>query len=242
METVIEVKHLKKSFFGNPVLKDISLELRRGENVAVLGKSGVGKSVMAKCIVRLVEPDDGEVSVLGKNMLELDTMALDELRKKIGYIFQGGALYDSLNVRDNLEFQFRRTRANIGKGELRDRVEESLQNVGLLEAIDKFPAELSGGMKKRVAVARTLIHRPEIILYDEPTTGLDPVTSGEISELILNVQEKYNTSSIIVTHDIKCVKLTANHLKILRDGLFYTEGTFDELKESEDESIRAYFH
>ncbi|HKJ43603.1 MAG TPA: ATP-binding cassette domain-containing protein, partial [Sunxiuqinia sp.] len=186
--------------------------------------------------------DKGEINVLGDSILNLDTMALDEVRKKVGYIFQGGALYDSMSVRDNLEFQFRRTRVKIAKGDLRSLVEEALQSVGLLEAIDKFPAELSGGMKKRVAVARTLIHRPEIILYDEPTTGLDPVTSGEISELILSVQEKYNTSSIIVTHDIKCVKLTANHLKILRDGLFYIEGTYEELRASEDETIRAYFH
>lgn len=242
METVIEVKHLKKSFQEHQVLKDINLELRRGENLAILGKSGVGKSVLAKCIVRLIEPDEGEVNVLGQNVLNLDQIELDEVRKKVGYIFQGSALYDSMNVRENLEFQFRRTRAKISKSELNDLVKEALKSVGLLEAIHKFPAELSGGMKKRVAVARTLILNPEIILYDEPTTGLDPVTSGEISELILKVQEKFNTSSIIVTHDMNCVKRTANHLKILSDGLFCAEGTFEKLSKSEDEMIRGYFH
>ncbi len=242
METVVEVKHLYKSFLGNNVLNDINIELHRGENLAVLGKSGVGKSVLAKCIVRLIEPDRGEVNVLGNEMLELGTIELDEVRKKIGYIFQGGALYDSMNVQENLEFQVRRTKLEVPKDELLYRVEEALKNVGLLEAIHKMPAELSGGMKKRVAVARSLVFAPEVIIYDEPTTGLDPVTSGEISELILKVQETYNTSSIIITHDMKCVQMTANEIKIMVGGKIYREGTWKELYESEDPDVNGYFH
>jgi len=242
METVIEVSHLVKSFQENQVLNDISFSLDRGENLAILGKSGVGKSVLAKCIVRLIDPDGGEVRVLGQNMLELGSAQLDEVRKRVGYIFQGGALYDSMSVQENLEFQVRRTRRKMSKADLRDMVEEALQNVGLLEAIHKMPAELSGGMKKRVAVARTLIFKPEIIVYDEPTTGLDPVTSGEISELILSVQEQYNTSSIIITHDMKCVKMTANQLKIMLSGRFYIEGTWNDLSDNDDPEIWGYFH
>ncbi len=242
METVIEVRHLSKSFQDHMVLSDISLSLQRGENMAILGKSGVGKSVLAKCIVRLIDPDEGEVHVLGQNILELNPIKLDEIRKRVGYIFQGGALYDSMSVQENLEFQVRRTNMQVSKAELQDMVEEALQNVGLLEAIDKMPSELSGGMKKRVAVARTLIFKPEIIVYDEPTTGLDPVTSSEISELILKVQEKYNTSSLIITHDMKCVKMTANQLKIMMDGQFYLEGTWKELSKSKDKAVSGYFH
>lgn len=241
METVIEIKHLEKAFNNIPILTDINLELKRGENIAILGKSGTGKSVLTKCIVRLVEADDGEVLVLGNDVLRMDDEQLNEIRKKVGYLFQGGALYDSMTVRENLEFQIRRTQLEKNKEELRQLVEESLENVGLLDAINKMPAELSGGMKKRIGLARTLILKPQIILYDEPTTGLDPVTSGEISELILQVQEKYNTSSIIITHDIKCAKMTANQLKIMKDGKFYAEGTFSELSESDDQEVKAYF-
>lgn len=241
MEKVIEVEHLKKSFGKNTVLSDISFDLHRGENMAVLGKSGTGKSVMIKCIVRLIEPDSGDIRVMGRNVQELDTDELNEIRKKIGYLFQGGALYDSMTVRENLEFPVRRTQLYRNKQEMKNMVEEVLDNVGLLDAIDKMPAELSGGMKKRIGLARTLIQKPEIILYDEPTTGLDPVTSGEISELILYVREKYNTSSIIITHDMKCARMTADKLKLMADGRFYVEGTFDELKDSEDKEVRSYF-
>jgi phospholipid/cholesterol/gamma-HCH transport system ATP-binding protein len=242
MEPVIEVKNLVKSFHENRVLNDVSFSLGRGMNLAVLGKSGVGKSVLAKCIVRLVDPDEGEIRVLGQNMLELDAIQLDELRKRIGYVFQGGALYDSMTVQENLEFQVRRTRTQIDKADLQVLVEEALENVGLKDAIGKMPAELSGGMKKRVAVARTLILKPEIIVYDEPTTGLDPVTAGEISELILNLREKYNTSSLIITHDMKCAKMTANQLKILMDGRFYVAGSWDDLCDRDDPEIWGYFH
>ncbi len=241
MEKVIEIKHLKKSFGKNEVLSDISLDLHRGENLAVLGKSGTGKSVMTKCIVRLIEADRGEIRVLGKNISELNSDDLDEMRKKVGYLFQGGALYDSMTVRENLEFPVRRTQVYKNKSEVKDLVEEALEHVGLPDTINKMPAELSGGMKKRIGLARTLILRPEIILYDEPTTGLDPVTSEEISELILYVREKYNTSSIIITHDMKCARMTADKLKLMANGKFYAEGTFHELSGSADREVRAYF-
>jgi phospholipid/cholesterol/gamma-HCH transport system ATP-binding protein len=241
MEKVIEIKHLKKSFGKNEVLTDISMDLLRGENIAVLGKSGTGKSVMIKCIVRLIEADAGEIRVMGQNISELDAGHLNEMRKKVGYLFQGGALYDSMTVRENLEFPVRRTQVYKNKAEVKDMVEEALEHVGLLNAINKMPAELSGGMKKRIGLARTLILKPEIILYDEPTTGLDPVTAGEISELILYVREKYNTSSIIITHDMKCARLTADKLKLMADGRFYVEGTFQELSGSDNKEIRAYF-
>ena len=241
MEKVMEVKHLKKSFGNNEILKDINLELHRGENIAILGRSGTGKSVMTKCIVRLINADAGEVHVLGKDVLSLDDDELNEIRKKIGYLFQGGALYDSMTVRENLEFPVRRTQVSKNKSEVNELVEEVLDSVGLLDAIDKTPSELSGGMKKRIGLARTLILRPEIILYDEPTTGLDAITAREISELILHVQKKYRTSSIIITHDMKCARITANKLKILQEGLFYAEGTFQELSESDDENVKAYF-
>jgi phospholipid/cholesterol/gamma-HCH transport system ATP-binding protein len=241
MEKVIEISNLKKSFEDKQVLKGIDLDLYRGENIAILGGSGSGKSVLIKCIVGLIEPDSGTLTVLNKNLVDLDKNELDELRQKVGYLFQGGALYDSMTVRQNLEFPVRRTQFSKNKAEVDELVKEALESVGLLDAIDKLPAELSGGMKKRIGLARTLILKPEIILYDEPTTGLDPVTSGEISELILEVQEKYNTSSIIITHDMKCAKLTATQLKLIIDGKFYAEGTYEELSSSKEQKVYAYF-
>ena len=240
-KNVIEIRNLKKDFGKTKVLKGIDMDLKQGENVAILGQSGTGKSVLIKCIVRLIDADSGEIRVLGKDVFTQSTNEFQETRKKVGYLFQGGALYDSMTVRQNLEFPVRRTQLGKNKKEVKELVEQSLENVGLLDAIDKMPAELSGGMKKRVGLARTLILKPKIILYDEPTTGLDPVTSGEISELILSVQEKYNTSSIIITHDMKCAAMTSNRLKLMMDGKFYAEGTFDELKESEDKTVNAYF-
>jgi phospholipid/cholesterol/gamma-HCH transport system ATP-binding protein len=242
METVIDIKNLKKSFNGKEVLKGMDLELKRGENIAILGESGTGKSVFIKCIVGLITADEGTINVLGNNLSELENHQLDELRKNVGYLFQGGALYDSMTVRQNLEFPVRRTQLAKNKSEMKEMVNDALESVGLLDAIDKMPSELSGGMKKRIGLARTLILRPEIILYDEPTTGLDPVTSGEISELMIHVREKYNTSSIIVTHDMKCVKMTANRLKLILDGKFIAEGTFDELNSSGDKYVKEYFN
>lgn len=242
MDNVIEIKELKKSFGKNEVLKGISMELKRGENLALLGKSGTGKSVLIKCIVQLIKADSGTIKVLDQDLDKLDKNEVDELRQKVGYLFQGGALYDSMSVRENLEFPVRRTQKRKNKKERDEMVMEVLDSVGLTEAVDKMPSELSGGMKKRIGLARTLILKPEIILYDEPTTGLDPVTSGEISELMLHVQEKYNTSSVIVTHDMKCVKMTANKIKLLSGGNIYAEGTYDELSNSDDENLKGYFN
>lgn len=238
---MIEVQNLYKSFGGKEVLKGISLHLKEGENLGILGKSGVGKSVLTKCIVRLIEPDYGEIKVLGKDIIRMKESELNEIRKEIGYLFQGGALYDSMSVRENLEFPIRRTQMASRRQEINERVEQSLRSVGLLDAIDKMPSELSGGMKKRVGLARALILRPKVILYDEPTTGLDSVTSGEISELILKVQEEYKASSIIITHDMKCAKIATDRIKIIMDGTFRAEGSYDELSRSDDKEISAFF-
>jgi phospholipid/cholesterol/gamma-HCH transport system ATP-binding protein len=241
MGKVIEIKDLKKAFGSNMVLKGVNMQLHKGENIAILGKSGTGKSVLTKCIVRLIESDSGTIHVLGENITRIEPGNIDEIRKRIGYLFQGGALYDSMTVKENLEFPVRRTQLSKNKSEVDDMVDEALENVGLLDVKNKMPAELSGGMKKRIGLARTLILKPEIILYDEPTTGLDPVTSGEISELIIRIREKYGTSSIIVTHDMKCAKITADKLKLLKEGKFYAEGTYDELSKSDDREVGAYF-
>jgi phospholipid/cholesterol/gamma-HCH transport system ATP-binding protein len=241
METfVAEIEHLKKSFGKNEVLIDINLKVEKGENLVVLGKSGSGKSVLIKCLVGLIEPDDGKVILLGKNIEELSIEELNKLRKKVGFLFQSAALYDSMTVRENLEFPLRDLRSKPQE-EIDELVEEALKNVGLLDAIDKMPSELSGGMRKRVGLARTLILKPEIILYDEPTTGLDPITSKEISQLILDIQKKYNTASIIITHDIECARITANRMIILKDGTSLTEGTYKELSESKDEWTHSFF-
>ncbi|MES2592119.1 MAG: ATP-binding cassette domain-containing protein [Bacteroidota bacterium] len=237
----VEIEHLKKSFGSHDVLKDVNVNLRKGENLVVLGKSGSGKSVLIKCMVGLIEPDAGILKVLGKSVSELDSDELNEMRTKIGFLFQSAALYDSMTVRENLEFPLRRKLRSMSKSDINSLVEEALDNVGLSEAIDKMPSELSGGMRKRVGLARTLILKPEIILYDEPTTGLDPITSREISNLILEVQQKFRTSSIIITHDMECARITANRMIVLRDGKCTAEGTFSELQKSEDNWVRSFF-
>ncbi|MGZ4034847.1 MAG: ABC transporter ATP-binding protein [Bacteroidia bacterium] len=237
---VLNIEHLKKSFGKNHVLKDVSLNLSKGENLVVLGKSGSGKSVLIKCIVRLIDPDDGKIEVLEKNISELSNKEMNELRKKVGFLFQSAALYDSMTVRENLEFPLRNAKG-LKQEEVDKKVLTALENVGLAEAIDKKPSELSGGMKKRVGLARTLILNPEIIFYDEPTTGLDPITSKEISKLIIEIQKKYKASSIIITHDIECARITSNRIIIIKDGIFVAEGTFEELEKSEDEWIRSFF-
>jgi phospholipid/cholesterol/gamma-HCH transport system ATP-binding protein len=239
-EIVADIEHMKLAFGEKEVLKDISLKLARGENVVVLGKSGSGKSVLIKCLVRLIDADEGKIDLLGENVTEMDRAALNALRKKVGFLFQSAALYDSMTVRENLEFPLRGTKVK-SQDETKTRVEEALENVGLLEAIDKMPSELSGGMRKRVGLARTLILKPEVMLYDEPTTGLDPITSREISMLILDVQKKYNTSSIIITHDMECARIVSNRVLILDEGIFIAEGTFKELSASKDEKIKAFF-
>jgi phospholipid/cholesterol/gamma-HCH transport system ATP-binding protein len=238
---VIEINHLKKSFNDTKVLEDINMVLRKSENVVVLGKSGIGKSVLIKCIVGLIQPDSGSLKVFGKEVAEMNSAELNELRTRVGFIFQGNALYDSMTVRENLEFPLRRNKELKNHRKIDDLIAEALENVKLLDAVDKMPAELSGGMKKRIGLARTLILKPEIILYDEPTTGLDPITSREISNLILEIQTKYKASSIIITHDLNCAKITSNRMLILQDGSFKAKGSFDELKNSDEEWVRSYF-
>jgi phospholipid/cholesterol/gamma-HCH transport system ATP-binding protein len=240
MENIVaKIENLKKSFGSNAVLKDISLEIQKGENLVVFGRSGTGKSVLIKCLVGLLEPDEGKVTLLGQDIANLSTEKLNILRKKVGFLFQNAALYDSMTVRENLQFPLRDTVST--KEELHALVIEALQNVGLEDAIDKMPSALSGGMRKRVGLARSLILKPEIILYDEPTTGLDPITSKEISNLILEVQQKYNTASIIITHDVECARITANRMMIINEGSAVVEGTFKELSTSNDEWVRSFF-
>lgn len=240
-EAVIEIKGLKKSFGDKDVLTGIDLTVYRGENVVVLGRSGEGKSVTIQCIIGMLTPDAGSLKVLGKEIAELDEKELKELRTKIGFLFQGAALYDSMTVRENMEFALTRVLRITDQAELDKRVNEMLESVGLPDAADKLPSDLSGGMRKRIGLARTLIVNPEIILYDEPTTGLDPITSREISELILDMQKKYKTTSIIITHDMECAKITSDRVVIMSDGKFVAEGTFDELHQSQDKLVKSYF-
>jgi len=240
-ESVIKIEGLCKSFGAHQVLDHFDLSLFRGENLVVIGKSGSGKSVLIKCIIGLIEPEHGKIQVLGENILALDQTALDHIRVKVAFLFQSNALYDSMTVRENLEFPLRRHSFQLNPDEVEDMVMEALQNVGLEHTVDMMPVELSGGMRKRIALARTLILRPEIILYDEPTTGLDPITSLEIITLINKIQEKYKTSSIVITHDMKCVKMVAQRIAMLIDGKCYAIGTYDELSTSTDEKISAFF-
>src|ERR1700748_1861048 len=241
-EAVIAIKGLKKSFGSKDVLKDINLELKRGENVVILGRSGTGKSVTIQCIVGMLKPDAGSVKVFGEEVAELSEKELKEMRIKIGFLFQSGALYDSMTVRENLEFPLTRVLKVKDQTEIDQRVEEVLDNVGLSDAIDKMPSDLSGGMRKRVGLARTLIVKPEIMLYDEPTTGLDPVTSREISELILEMQKKYKTTSIIITHDMECASITADRIVVMKDGEYIAEGSFEKLKSSKEQFVRSFFN
>ena len=240
-DSVIEISSLQKSFGENHVLNDFNLSIKKGENVVVLGKSGCGKSVLIKCIIGLLDYDSGSIKVLGKQISELTQHDLDELRSRIGFVFQSSALYDSMTVRENLEFPLRRHGKHKSKSEIKDLVEETLENVGLLNAIDLMPSELSGGMRKRIGLARALILHPEIMLYDEPTTGLDPITAREIINLMLDVRKKYNTTSIIISHDMRCARLTADRLTVLMDGKSYIQGTFDELKAINDPKTHPFF-
>lgn len=240
-DKIIEISDLRKSFGKLHVLKGVDMSLYKGENLVVLGKSGTGKSVLIKCIVRLLELDSGSIRVFDQEVTALDKNELLELRKKVGFLFQSGALYDSMTVKQNLEFALRRIRKGMSEKDINDKVKEVLQNVGLEDALNKMPSELSGGMRKRISLARTIIVDPKILLYDEPTTGLDPVTSNEISHLINMVQEKYKTSSIIITHDIACARSTANRVIMLQDGIVHDEGTIDEFENSDDAVIRSFF-
>jgi phospholipid/cholesterol/gamma-HCH transport system ATP-binding protein len=238
---VLVVKHLFKSFGSNKVLNDFNLTLGDGENLVVLGKSGSGKSVLIKCIIGLLDPEKGTIEVFGKNVPDLDHQELDQVRAKVGFLFQSNALYDSMTVRQNLEFPLRRHWMHVEQPEVDKLVKDALEDVGLPQTIDMMPAELSGGMRKRIALARTLILKPEIILYDEPTTGLDPVTGKEIIQLIMTIQKKYRSSSLIISHDMTCVRLAADRIVVLIDGRCYAEGSFEKLKRSDDEKIKQFF-
>ena len=238
---VIEIRNLKKSFGDQLVLKNVNLELLNGENLVVLGKSGSGKSVLIKCIVGLLNPGGGMIRVLGENIGGLNEGQVAELRKKIGFLFQSGALYDSMTVRQNLEFPLIRIRKELTSKERAEKIAEVLENVGLANSIDKMPSQLSGGMRKRISLARTIVVDPQIMLYDEPTTGLDPVTSDEISQLIDKIQKKYKTSSIIITHDIECARMTADRVIMLQDGEVYMEGKLKDFEDSKDLLIKAFF-
>ena len=239
---IITIDNLHKSFGTNVVLNGFTMDLKEGENVVVMGKSGSGKSVMIKCVIGLEKPDSGTILVMDKEINHLNREDLDELRTEIGFLFQGSALYDSMSVRENLEFPLRRHTKKFGH--LKDTtplVMEALENVGLAHAIDLMPNELSGGMKRRVALARTLILKPKIILYDEPTTGLDPITSKEIIQLMNSIRKEYNTSSIIITHDVDCAKAISDRMILLIDGINYIEGRFEQLEASSDPKVRAFF-
>jgi len=238
---VIEIENLKKSFGNMQVLSNVSLKLYKGENLVVLGKSGSGKSVLIKCLVGLMYPDSGTINVLGQKVNMLNTNALGELRQQIGFLFQSGALYDSMTVKENLEFPLRRIRKHLTEKEMAEKINEVLENVGLADALHKMPSQLSGGMRKRISLARTIVADPLIMLYDEPTTGLDPVTSDEISSLINDVQKKYKTSSIIITHDIKCALATADRMIMLAGGEVYKEGKLPDFQASDDPFIHAFF-
>ena len=240
-EVVIEVTDLKKSFGAQEVLKGISINLYKGENLVILGRSGTGKSVMIKCIIGLLKPDAGTINVFGENVETLNRIQLNAMRQKVGFLFQNGALYDSMTVRQNLEFSLRRIKRQLTEKEIEEKVHEVLENVGLADQIDKTPAQLSGGMQKRISLARTIIVDPSVMLYDEPTTGLDPITSVEISNLINDVQKKYKTSSIVITHDIKCARTTASRIIMVKEGCVYKEGSLADFENSDDELVRSFF-
>ncbi|RKS95780.1 phospholipid/cholesterol/gamma-HCH transport system ATP-binding protein [Flavobacterium limicola] len=239
---IIEIKDLRKSYGDNHVLDGFNMVLNEGENLVIMGKSGSGKSVMIKCLIGLEQPDSGSIIVMGKDITQLNREELDDLRTEVGFLFQGSALYDSMTVRENLEFPLRRHKKKFGV--IKDTtplVMEALENVGLAQTINLMPEELSGGMKRRIALARTLILQPKIILYDEPTTGLDPITAKEILLLMMTIQQKYNTSAIIITHDVDCARVISNRMILLVDGINYIEGTFEELSVSTDPKVQAFF-
>jgi phospholipid/cholesterol/gamma-HCH transport system ATP-binding protein len=238
---ILKIKNLKKSFGNNHVLNGFDMVLFEGENLVIMGKSGSGKSVMIKCLVGLIQPDEGIIEIMGEDISNLNQYELDELRIEIGFLFQGSALYDSMTVRENLEFPLRKRKKKYSKEEKDKLVLETLESVGLANAIDLMPDELSGGMKRRVALARALVLRPKIIIYDEPTTGLDPITAKEIIELMKVIQQKYGTSALIITHDVDCARVISNRMILLIDGINYAEDTFENLLVSKDKKIQAFF-
>ena len=240
-EQVLVIHNLYKSFGNNHVLVDFNLDLIKGESVVVLGKSGSGKSVLIKCIIGLLKPDRGSIEMFGKNIPGMDDEELDKVRAKVGFLFQSNALYDSMTVRENLEFPLRRHWIQVSQDEVKAMVTEALEDVDLAHTTDMMPEELSGGMRKRIALARTLILKPEIILYDEPTTGLDPMTGKEIIELMKHIQVKYNTTSLIISHDMNCVSMASDRVVILLDGRCYATGKYEQLKQNTDPKVKQFF-
>ena len=239
---VIVIKNLSKTFGDHKVLNQFTMELYEGETLVIMGKSGSGKSVMIRCLIGLENHDGGQITIMGKNLDTMDAATLNEIRTEVGFLFQGSALYDSMSVRENLEFPLRRHFKKFGEiGDATPLVMEALDSVGLGHTIDLMPEELSGGMKRRIAMARTLILKPKIILYDEPTTGLDPITSKEIVLLMKSIQQTYKTSSIVITHDVDCARFIADRMILLIDGINYAEGTYEELDRSQDPKIQAFF-
>lgn len=240
-EPLINIENVWKSFKKNQVLKGLNLSVNKGESLVILGRSGSGKSVCIKCIVGLIKADKGQILVFGFDVTKLKTEALNKIRIRIGFMFQNGALYDSMSVRDNLAFTLKHHTKDLESTQIEEKTIEALEAVGLSEAIDKMPSELSGGMRKRVGLARTLIIQPEIILYDEPTSGLDTITAREISELIVSIQKKQRTTSIIITHDMACAKATSDRIMILNEGVIHAEGTYSELENSNDGWVKSFF-
>jgi phospholipid/cholesterol/gamma-HCH transport system ATP-binding protein len=240
-EYAVSIQHLYKSFGNNHVLIDFNLQIKKGESVVVLGKSGSGKSVLIKCIIGLLKPDKGSIAVFGKKVPEIKEEELDKLRARVGFLFQSNALYDSMTVRENLEFPLRRHWIKVSQEEINKMVLEALDDVALAHTVDMMPAELSGGMRKRIALARTLILKPEIILYDEPTTGLDPITGKEIIDLMNEIKDKYNTTSLIISHDMNCVRLTSDRVVILVEGKCYANGTWEQLQQNNDPKVNQFF-
>lgn len=241
-QPAIKIQNLKKSFGDKAILQGIDLSLNPGEDLVILGRSGTGKSVTIKCMVGLIKVDSGSIEIFGTDITQTTKEELNQIRLRMGFMFQNGALYDSMSVRQNLRFALKHHEKGITEPELEKRITEALENVGLLEAIDKMPAELSGGMVKRVGLARTIIVNPEIILYDEPTSGLDTITAREISELIVSVKEKYKATSVVITHDMACAKITGNRIIILSDGKIHAEGSYQELEKSQDPWVRSFFN
>ncbi|HLZ88744.1 MAG TPA: ATP-binding cassette domain-containing protein [Puia sp.] len=240
-QPVIIIRGLTKAFDEHEVLRGIDLHVNKGENLVVLGKSGTGKSVLIKCLVRLEWPDSGKITICGQDLDTLNYTEMNALRLRIGFLFQNAALYDSMTVRENLAFPLRQHKKTMTKERKEALIMEMLDNVGLVDSIDQLPSKLSGGQSKRIGLARTLILRPEIMLYDEPTTGLDTGTAKEISELICKMKKKYNISSITITHEMPCAKMTADRIILLKDGIVYAEGSYDQLETSKDEWIRSFF-
>lgn len=240
-EPAIEIKNLYKAFGDNKVLQGVNFTVNKGEDLIILGRSGSGKSVTIKCLVGLVAADEGQINVFGTDITKLKNSELNKIRTKIGFLFQNGALYDSMSVRQNLAFTLKHHDRTIPSDEVEKQIMEALESVGLEEAIDKMPAELSGGMRKRIGLARSLIIKPEIMLYDEPTSGLDTITSREITELMLSIQKKNKTTSIIITHDMASAKLAGSKIMILNEGIIHAEGSYEELEKSSDEWVRSFF-